>query len=77
MKFKTGDRVHVIRKNGKETDFYATLVYFHGDAVGYRDSTERTFDIGWLRLPSSGDFGPDKLDYFEVVTDEKRKVGSV
>ncbi|WP_314347702.1 hypothetical protein [Mammaliicoccus vitulinus] len=70
MEFKAGDRVHVKRLSGFDTDFYATLSNIGADICQLKCSTGG-FENIWIFLPSHHSFGPDKKDYYTLATDEE------
>ncbi|NGX76426.1 DUF3310 domain-containing protein [Staphylococcus sciuri] len=70
MEFKAGDRVHVTRICGFDTDFYATLSNIGADICQLKCSTGG-FENRWIFLPSHHSFGPDKKDYYTLATDEE------
>lgn len=73
MKFKTGDRVHVTRLDGEKVDFHATLTSFgsYGEAAKLVNCTNRSREGLGVHLPNEMDFGPDRLDYYTLATDEE------
>ncbi len=73
MKFKVGDRVHVTRLDGGEVDFYATLTSFgsYGETAKLVNCTNRSFEGLGVHLPNEMDFGPDRLDYYTLASDEE------
>ena len=75
MKFKEGDRVHVVRFDGEKVNFYATLTDFHFDSYGKTaelvNCSNATFEGESAFLPNDEDFGLDKEDYYTLATDEE------
>lgn len=73
MEFKAGDRVHVTRLDGQVVDFYATLTSFgsYGEAAKLVNCTNRSFEGLGVHLLNEMDFGPDRLDYYTLETDEE------
>ncbi|MDT0711053.1 DUF3310 domain-containing protein [Mammaliicoccus sciuri] len=75
MEFKVGDRVHVTRLNGEKVDFYATLTDFcfdqYAKTAQLDNCSNASFEGGDVYLPSDEYFGPDKADYYTLVTDEE------
>lgn len=73
MKFKAGDRVHVTRFNGENVDFYATLKETRTDGVFCLiDCTYHRYETVQVYTPKTKDFGPDKIDYYTLLTDENK-----
>lgn len=76
MRFNIGDRVHVKRMNGLDTDFYATLTkkgkHIYGNIAVLKYCTGSLHENRAISLPGSNNFGPNKEDYFEVVKDENK-----
>ncbi len=70
MEFEAGDRVHVTRICGFDTDFYATLSNIGANICQLKCSTGG-FENRWIFLPSHHSFGPDKKDYYTLATDEE------
>ncbi|WP_436894713.1 DUF3310 domain-containing protein [Mammaliicoccus sciuri] len=73
MKFKAGDRVHVTRLDCIEVDFYATLTGFdsYSETADLVNCTDISFEGVGVYLPNETDFGPDKIDYYILSTDEE------
>ena len=75
MKFKEGDRVHVVRFDGEKVNFYATLTDFYFDSYGKTaelvNCSNATFEGESAFLPNDEDFGLDKEDYYTLATDEE------
>jgi len=73
MKFKEGDRVHVKRLNEVKTDFYATLSGFdsYNETVYLVNCTDKSHEGKEVYLPIYNYFGPDKVDYYTLATDEE------
>lgn len=73
MKFKAGDRVHVTRLDGGKVNFYATLSEFdsYNEAADLVNCTDSSFEGAGVYLPNKTDFGPDKIDYYTLATDEE------
>ncbi|MGY0683187.1 DUF3310 domain-containing protein [Mammaliicoccus sciuri] len=71
MEFKDGDRVHVTRICGFDTDFYATLSNIGTNICQLKCSTG-DFENRWIFLPSHHSFGPDKKDYYTLATEEAK-----
>lgn len=79
MEFKAGDRVHVTRLDGEKVDFYATLTSFgsYGEKAELVNCTNRKLEGLGVHLPNEMDFGPDRLDYYTLATDEEDTEGPV
>lgn len=73
MDFKAGDRVHVTRLNGFDTEFYATLSNIGCDICQLKCSTGG-FENRWVYLPSHYSFGSDKKDFYTLATDEDKRL---
>lgn len=73
MEFKAGDRVHVTRLDGEKVDFYATLTSFgsYSEPTKLVNCTNRSREGLDVHLPNEMDFGPDRLDYYTLATDEE------
>ncbi|WP_239733760.1 DUF3310 domain-containing protein [Mammaliicoccus sp. M-M49] len=73
MEFKAGDRVHVTRLNSRKVNFYATLPNFdeYDGTADLVNCTNRALEGVCVYLPNEEDFGPDKEDYYTLVTDEE------
>lgn len=73
MEFKVGDRVHVTRLDGEKVDFYATLTDFdsYNETADIVNCTDSSFEGVGVYLPNETDFGPDKIDYYTLATDEE------
>lgn len=74
MLFKEGDRVHVTRLDGGKVDFYGTLTDFraYNETVDLVNCTDSSFEGVGVYLPNETDFGPDKIDYYTLATDESK-----
>lgn len=72
MKFKNGDRVHVTRLNGKNVDFYATLVELKNEnlweLVDCSDSKYKDDDVYKENVIG---FGVNEEDYYTLAIDEE------
>lgn len=72
MEFKAGDRVRVLRLNGKKVNFFTTLkcttlpAYYQTT-----DSSDSNYDGYNLRNPWNYYFGIDRYDYCTLATDEE------
>ena len=77
MEFKAGDRVHVTRLNEVKTDFYATLSGFdsYNETVYLVNCTDKSHEGKEVYLPIYNYFGPDKVDYYTLATDEEDTKG--
>lgn len=71
MEIKEGDRIHVKRLSGLDTDFYATLTKFQDGVGQLKCSTGSLHNNRWVYLPYRDKFGPDKSDYYTLATDEE------
>ncbi|WP_191835907.1 DUF3310 domain-containing protein [Mammaliicoccus sciuri] len=71
MEIKEGDKVHVKRLSGLDTDFYATLTKFQDGVGQLQCSTGSLHDRRWVYLPYRDKFGPDKEDFYTLATDEE------
>lgn len=73
MEFKAGDRVHVMKLNGVKTDFHATLSGFdsYKESVYLVNCTDKSYEGKEVYLPIYNYFGPDKVDYYTLATDEE------
>lgn len=71
MEIKEGDRIHVKRLSGLDTDFYATLTKFQDGVGQLQCSTGSLHNRRWVYLPYRHKFGPDKEDYYTLATDEE------
>ena len=72
MEFKAGDRVHVMRLKGKEVDFFTTLQYANLPGLYQMiDSTDSKYNENFLWKSNQRDFGPGRLDYYTLSTDEE------
>lgn len=72
MKFKAGDRVHVIQHNGKAVDFYATLRELSKNFFLLTNCTDEKFKGNFIRKPKINCFGPNRADYYTLSTDENK-----
>ena len=75
MKFKAGDRVHVLRYNGEDVDFYGTLKYVDKCMANLFDCTIKRNEGLAVFLPSDNSFGEDKEDYYILAEDEEDTKG--
>ena len=75
MEFKAGDRVHVLRYNGEDVDFYGTLKYVDKCMANLFDCTIKRNEGVAVFLPSDNSFGEDKEDYFVLEEDEEDTKG--
>ena len=73
MEFKAGDRVHVLRYNGEDVDFYGTLKYVDKCMANLFDCTIKRNEGVAVFLPSDNSFGEDKEDYYILAEDEEDK----
>ena len=73
MEFKAGDRVHVLRYNGEDVDFYGTLKYLDKCMANLFDCTIKRNEGVAVFLPSDNSFGEDKEDYYILAEDEEDK----
>lgn len=73
MEFKAGDRVHVMRLDGENVDFYATLSGFdsYNEVAELVNCTKKSLEGAGVYLPNDEDFGPDKDDYYMLARDEE------
>lgn len=71
MEIKEGDRIHVKRLSGLDTDFYATLTKFQDGVGQLQCSTGSLHDRRWVCSPYRDKFGPDKEDFYTLATDEE------
>lgn len=70
MKFKEGDRVHVLRFLREEVDFYATMKIAN-DRIGILTKcTDAKFAGRLIALPTHVMFGEDRRDYYVLAEDE-------
>lgn len=70
MKFKEGDRVHVLRFLREEVDFYATMKIAN-DRIGIlTNCTDAKFTGRLIALPTHLAFGEDRRDYYVLTGDE-------
>ena len=75
MEFKAGDRVHVLRYNGEDVDFYGTLKYVDKCMANLFDCTIKRNEGLAVFLPSDNSFGEDKEDYYILAEDEEDTKG--
>ena len=75
MEFKAGDRVHVLRYNGGDVDFYGTLKYVDKCMANLFDCTIKRNEGVAVFLPSDNSFGEDKEDYYILAEDEEDTIG--
>ena len=75
MEFKAGDRVHVLRYNGEDVDFYGTLKYVDKCMANLFDCTIKRNEGVAVFLPSDNSFGEDKEDYYILAEDEEDTKG--
>ena len=75
MEFKAGDRVHVLRYNGEDVDFYGTLKYLDKCMANLFDCTIKRNEGVAVFLPSDNSFGEDKEDYYILAEDEEDTKG--
>lgn len=72
MKFKEGDRVHVLRLNTNEVDFYATLKdYNDGHPFILSDCSDGRFECCSVFKPNTGEVGLNRWDYYVLAEDEE------
>lgn len=77
MKFKAGDRVHVLRLNTNEVDFYATLKdYNDGHPFILSDCSDGRFENSSVFKPNTGEVGLNRWDYYVLAEDEEDRSGS-
>ena len=75
MEFKAGDRVHVLRLNGEDVDFYGTLKYVDKCMANLFGCTIKRNEGLAVFLPSDNSFGEDKEDYYILAEDEEDTKG--
>ena len=74
MKFKEGDRVHVLRLNTNEVDFYATLKdYNDGHPFILSDCSDGRFENSSVFKPNTGEVGLNRWDYYVLAEDEEEQ----
>lgn len=72
MEFKEGDRVHVLRLNTNEVDFYATLKdYNDGHPFILSDCSDGRFECCSVFKPNTGEVGLNRWDYYVLAEDEE------
>lgn len=72
MKFKEGDRVHVLRLNTNEVDFYATLKdYNDGHPFILSNCSDGRFECCSVFKPNTGEVGLNRWDYYVLAEDEE------
>lgn len=72
MKFKEGDRVHVIKLNNSKVDFYATLKSGNdGNPFILSDCSDGRFECSSVFKPNTGEVGSNKWDYYVLEEDEE------
>lgn len=72
MEFKDGDRVHVLRLNTNEVDFYATLKdYNDGHPFILSDCSDGRFECCSVFKPNTGEVGLNRWDYYVLAEDEE------
>src|SRR5699024_7072198 len=77
MEFKAGDRVHVLRYNGEDVDFFGTLKYVDKCMANLFDWTIKRNEGVAVFLQSDNSFGVDKEEYYSIAEDEEdTKVGN-
>lgn len=71
MEFKAGDRVHVMRLDWKDVDFYATLENHNASVIAFSLSncTEKEYNGEFVRKSEDRHFGDE--DYYTLATDEE------
>ena len=72
--FKSGDRVHVTRLNGKDVNFCGTLTKGLDEKIFYMKLTNCTnanYNGVLIYMPRSDKFGKYKQDYYTLATDEE------
>lgn len=75
MEFKAGDRVRVLRVDGRDVDFDGTLTYLEESMANLIDCTNEKYDNAAVFLPNDDEFGPDKTDYLVLAEDEEDTKG--
>ena len=75
MEFKAGDRVHVLRLNGEDVDFYGTLKYVDKCMANLFHCTIKKNEGLAVFLPSDNSFGEDKEDYYVLAEYEENTKG--
>lgn len=72
MKFKEGDRVHVLRYKGEDVDFYGRISEVSPQYYFLGCCTVSTFKLPIVLLkPNNRFFGTDKTDYYVLAEDEE------
>ena len=74
MEFKAGDRVHVLRLNTNEVDFYATLKdYNDGRSFILSDCSDGRFECCSVFKSNTEGYGLNAYDYYVLAEDEEDK----
>ncbi|MBW0761366.1 DUF3310 domain-containing protein [Mammaliicoccus lentus] len=72
MKFKEGDRVHVLRYNGEDVDFYGRISQISPQYYFLDSCTEDTVKLPIVLLnPNNIFYGSDGRDYYVLAEDEE------
>ena len=72
MEFKAGDRVHVLRLNTNEVDFYATLKdYNDGRSFILSDCSDGRFECCSVFKSNTEGYGLNAYDYYVLAEDEE------
>lgn len=71
MKFKAGDRVHVMKLNGVKTDFHATLRIFDEFHFELTDCSNTLFNNFKVFRPNTEEYGLNGYYYYTLATDEE------
>lgn len=71
MEFKAGDRVRVLRLNGENVNFYGTINRTGTNILVLINCTDYRYENIQIYTSNSRSFGPDKSDYYTLVTDEE------
>ena len=72
MEFKAGDRVHVMRLDWKDVDFYATLENHNASVIAFSLSncTEKEYNGEFVWKSEERHFGAE--DYYTLATEEAK-----
>ena len=75
---KEGTRVKVLRLNGEDVNFYATLKPLNTlPCANMCNCSSSDFDYERILLPNHNKFGKEKQDYFVVINDENKNTPSL
>ena len=75
---KEGTRVKVLRLNGEDVNFYATLKPLNTlPYASICNCSDSDFDYEKILLPNHNEFGKEKQDYFVVINDENKNTPSL